>query len=294
MPDGKETYCSPIVHDFKQDGNLEVIFGTGGEYINGGLYRTTLAAILKQDISAAIVLADGNGKGFIAPPLLIDVNLDGIKEIVINSVDGRLIAINGQDNQLLWEMRLEGSFDTYTMPAPGFFVGKDNIPDFFSSFGKGPWPDTKYTVHTLVNGKNGELVTQDTLGTFQYASPVVMDLLKDGRQDVLLAINTTVESKLANANMKFLGTDLVIYPGGRGKPLLLQATKLGTNLGSTPLLTDLDGDGYLDCITAYMGDPTQFYSFKNLIIEKTELDIRIPELQWGGYMGRAGKSVVEK
>ena len=54
-------------------------------------------------------------------------------------------------------MRLNGTFDTYNMPAPGYFVGEDKVPDFFTSFGKGPWPNTEYTVHTLVDGKNREV-----------------------------------------------------------------------------------------------------------------------------------------
>ncbi len=291
VPDGKETYCSPIVHSFNNDGQLEVIFGTGGEYIDGGLFRVPLKDIINEDISNATLLASGNGKGFIAPPLIIDVDLDGIKDVVVNSVDGRLIAINGLTNSLLWKMQLEDTYDTYTMPAPGNFVGNDNIPDFFSSFGKGPWPNTEYTVHTLVNGKNGQLVFVDTLGTFQYASPVVIDLTDDGKEDILLAINSKVKSNIAGSNMEFLGNDLVIYSGGQGTPLLLSKTKLGTNLGSTPLLTDLDNDKNLDIITAYMEDGNFFYSFKNLIIEKQEFKASSEHIHWGNYMGKNGTSV---
>lgn len=293
VPDGREIYCSPIVHDFQKNGNLEVIFGTGGEVIQGGLYRVNLKDIIKGDLTNATLLADGQEKGFIAPPLLIDINLDSVKDIVVNSVDGRLIAIDGQSNQLLWEMRLNGTFDTYNMPAPGYFVGEDAIPDFFTSFGKGPWPNTEYTVHTLVDGKTGKLVFQDTLGTFQYASPVVADFTNDGQADVLLAINGKVKSNLKGSHMQFLGNDLMVYPKGQGRPFLLAQTKLGSNLGTTPLLTDLEGDGYLDVIHAYMGDPVQFYSFKNLVIERTELNRPASSAKWGNYMGLDGKSIYE-
>ena len=293
MPDGKEIYSSPIVHDFQKNGNLEIIFGTGGEVIKGGLYRVNLSDVLAEDLSNATLLADGKEKGFIAPPLLIDINLDLVKDIVVNSVDGRLIAIDGQSDQLLWEMRLNGTFDTYNMPAPGYFVGEDKVPDFFTSFGKGPWPDTEYTVHTLVDGKTGKLVFQDTLGTFQYASPVVADFTNDGQSDVLLAINGTVKSNLKGSHMRFLGNDLYVYPNGQGNPFLLTQTKLGSNLGTTPLLTDLDNDGYLDVIRTYMGDPVQFYSFKDLIIERIELNRSPSSATWGNYMGPNGLSIFE-
>ncbi len=293
MPDGKEIYCSPIVHDFQNNGKLQVIFGTGGEDIAGGLFQANLADVMEGNLSKARLLADGKAKGFIAPPLLIDINLDLIKDIVVNSVDGRLIAIDGQSNQLLWEMQLSGTFDTYNMPAPGYFVGEDEVPDFFTSFGKGPWPNTEYTVHTLVDGKTGQLVFQDTLGTFQYASPVVADFTNDGKSDVLLAINAKVTSDLKGSHMSFLGNNLYVYPNGQGKPFLLVKTTLGTNLGTTPLLTDLDDDGYLDVVYTYMGDPVQFYSFKDLVIERTELNRPASSAKWGNYMGQDGRSIFE-
>ena len=58
------------------------------------------------------------------------------------------------------------------------------------------------------------------------------------------------------------------------------------NLGSTPLLTDLDGDGYLDVVYCYMEEPNDFFSFRSLTIERTELRIEVdPPLRWGQYMG---------
>lgn len=39
MPDGKETYMSPVIHDFKGSGDLSVIFGSGGETISGIFIR---------------------------------------------------------------------------------------------------------------------------------------------------------------------------------------------------------------------------------------------------------------
>lgn len=166
-------------------------------------------------------------------------------------------------------------------------------PIFFASFGKGAWPDTEYTVHALIDGKTGKLVMKDTLGSFQYASSVVADFNGDAGQDVLLAINSKVTSNMNNSNMQFMGNDLVVYPSVNFKPYILQKTKLGTNLGSTPLLTDLDGDNNLDIISIYMGDPIQFYSFKNLMVQRKELNIPANNINWGGYMGTDGTSIFE-
>ena len=189
MPDGKESYVSPLVHDF--GAGAEVIYGTGGEDISGNLYRVALDSLLAGSLSSSRIVVRGGNKGMIAPPVLTDLTEDGVDDIIIATVDGRLVATDGRSNQELWSAGPEGDFDTYVMPAPGYFTGDDAVPDFFASFGKGAWPTTEYTLHTLVDGSTGAIVYSDTLGTFQYASPVVADFDGDGRSDVLLCINQT-------------------------------------------------------------------------------------------------------
>ncbi len=93
VPDGRETYLSAVVADLEGDGTLDVVYGTGGETFGGHLYRTTLTAIMAQDIQASIPLATGPDKGFIAPPVLVDLTGDDVLDIVANSVDGRLLAL---------------------------------------------------------------------------------------------------------------------------------------------------------------------------------------------------------
>jgi hypothetical protein len=43
MPDGKETYMSPVLY-----GNSRILFGTGGETVPGGLYSISLENILEE------------------------------------------------------------------------------------------------------------------------------------------------------------------------------------------------------------------------------------------------------
>ena len=290
VPDGKETYLSPLVHDFGLGD--EVIFGTGGEDISGNLYRVPLRAIMLENLAGAIPLLTGGAKGFIAPPLLADVDRDGVKDIVIATVDGRLVCTSGKTNEVLWSAQPAGDFDTYVMPAPGLFTD-DDVPDFFASFGHGAWPSTDYTVHCLIDGKTGKIVFKDTLGTFQYASPVVADFTKDGRDDVLLAINSKSTYDVLGTPTRFLENGLYVFPSGRGEPRLAYPVVRGSNLGSTPLLTDLDGDGNIDIVTAYMDDPQNFYSFRNLKIGRREINRPAGGISWGGYMGD-GTAVSER
>jgi outer membrane protein assembly factor BamB len=291
VPDGKETYMSPVVHDFGR--GLEVIYGTGGEDISGNLYRVSLDSLLAGSLASSIVLLRGGNKGMIAPPILTDLTLDKIADVIISTVDGRLVAVDGHSGQELWSATPTGDFDTYVMAAPGYFTGDDAVPDFFASFGKGPWPDTEYTVHLLVDGSTGTTVYSDTLGSFQYASPVVADFDGDGKSDVVVCINNITEIGNEIDRQKYRSNDLYLFPGGRGPATQLFKFEIGTNLGSTPLLSDLDGDGYLDLISANMGDPLQFYSFRELKINRRELDVPASSISFGGYMGPGRKSLFE-
>ena len=60
----------------------------------------------------------------------------------------------------------------------------------------------------------------------------------------------------------------------------------GSNLGSNPLITDLDHDGYIDIIYSFMEDQGNFYSFKETRMERMELQVSVKDsIRWGTYMG---------
>lgn len=289
MPDGKETYLSPLVYDFEGNGSLTVLFGSGGETIHGNLYRCPLARLMQNDLSSSVCLASGEGKGFIAPPVLVDVTSDGIKDIVINSVNARLMALDGRDNTLLWEMSAGQGMETYSTPVP-VYTRPDSVPDFFGSYGKGVWPHIRQSVQILVNGSTGEITYRDTLGTFQYTSPVVSDITGDGRDDVLFPVNQAVvtpqppSSGLPDTSYV---NQLTVYDLAQKKRYPFEHFVFeGTNLAVTPLLTDLDGDERLDVIYCHMADPYSFFAATGIVMRRFETTTHIKSpITWGGYMG---------
>lgn len=294
MPDGKETYMSALVHDFEQNGELSVIFGTGGETIHGNLYKVDLESVIEEDISQAEVIADGNGKGFISPPVLVDVNDDNIQDIVVSSVNGEIFCFDGETFNILWHTKLEGEFEGYAMPAPGSF-NEDTVPDLFISYGHGIWPDVDFTYQIALNGQDGSIIFKDTLGNFQYASPLTFDFTEDGYDDVLVVVNNISNFKGAYTSIKSYSNDLTVFDIQNKIKLLLHDTKSGSNLGSTPVLADLDNDSYLDIIYVYMNDPWNFYSFNEAIIERIATDFEINQpVRWGEYMGKNHNGIFEK
>ena len=93
---------------------------------------------MKGDISNSTLMATGDTKGFIGPPVLADINKDGVKDIIINSVDGRLMAFDGVSNEIIWGGKVPNT-EAYSSLAAGDVNG-DSIPDFFTLFAIGTWP----------------------------------------------------------------------------------------------------------------------------------------------------------
>lgn len=286
IPDGRETYMSPLIYDFEGDGTLSVLFGSGGETFNGHLYKVSLKDVINGNISEAKELADGNGKGFIAPPVLADITGDDIKDIIVNSVNGTVFGIDGSTEEILWESSLGDEFEGYTTPSPGNF-NNDNITDFFVSYGHGVWPNIDFAYQVIINGSDGSVISADTAGTFQYASPLTFDFNEDGHDEAVVVINKkTDQSTGGSTSVEIFINEMLVFDPHNENQYRIDEQKTGSNLGSTPLLTDLDGDGYLDIIYSYMDDPFYFYSFKSLKVERIETKIEVEQpVRWGVYMG---------
>ncbi|MGD1889394.1 MAG: PQQ-binding-like beta-propeller repeat protein [Cyclobacteriaceae bacterium] len=281
VPDSKETYLSAVIADLDNNGALDVIFGTGGETIGGGLYRTSLADIMNEDLSQSVLLVSGSDKGFIAPPVLVDITLDGNLDIVVSSVDGRMLALDGKTNLPLWE-RVIPNAEAYTTPAVGYFT-EDDIPDFFANYGKGQWPTLRDPIQFMIDGRNGNILYEDTLGRFQYASPVVIDINKDGYDDVLMSTNY-VEEKFES---KVPLNRLVVFDFHQKEVFRFHNPQEGINFSSTPWVGDADDDGWEDiiyCVTRVRNNDSDHPAQLN--VHRLEKQIYIPDqVSWGAYMG---------
>jgi outer membrane protein assembly factor BamB len=291
MPDGKESYMSPLF--FTQPGGQELIlFGTGGETIDGRLYLARLSDLMEGQLSRAVPVASEKGHGFIAPPVLADITQDGYYDIVAISHGSSVFAIDGKDRKLLWKQRIPGTESSNSF-AVGYFT-EDDIPDFFTFVSEGVWPYNSGSLEVMLDGRDGRLAFVDSLGCIGFSSPVIYDLNGDGRDEAIISINdyecgtgfndpteVDIVNKLIAINFK----DSSVYP--------IEQLPGFKNIFSTPWIGDLDRDGYLDIIHCQYYYPSSYMlAFLGMRVKRISTSVRMRKpVVWGAYMGSNGDGI---
>lgn len=280
VPDGKETYMSPLVVDLYNNGDLHVIYGTGGEnsFNSGNIYKARLADLMNNDLSQSEIVFTSPEKGFIAPPSLADLDDDSVLDIIINAYDGKVVAVNGLYNNIMWEATIEGG-ETNASPGIGHF-NDDDVPDVFATYAIGLAPTFTDFRHIMIDGASGEIQYNESIGFFQFNSPTIADLDQDGFDEVIMTTNA-VDLQSFDASH-----EVRIFDFNDGTNEIVYGTLDGANVNSTALLDNIDNDGMLDFIylhsqEAGIGNTESGFFLKKLSLDTSD-DIAIP---WGGYLG---------
>jgi len=281
MPDGRETYMSVAAVKSKDGKDMNVIYGSGGETIGGGLFVTRLSDIMGGDISGSLRLDSSDTKGFIGPPVWIDITNDQVPDILANSVDGRMLAYDGATYKKIWQVYMPNT-EVYSSIAPGYF-NRDSIPDFFVSYGQGVWPTLEWCRQFMVNGATGKVEFADSIGFYQTSTPVVADFTRDGVDDALLVVNYIETDELFR---KFFHNMLVVVDFTKNEVTEIGVNSEGHNLSTTPWIGDIDSDRNLDIIYCHSTNLRHTYDFDGMKVERiaTKIPIR-KEIKWGAYMG---------
>lgn len=281
MPDGKEIYMSISILPHKSDNFKNIIFGTGGETIGGSLYVTSLKEILKGDISNSTELDSSKSKGFVGAPVWVDINNDNNPDIVANAVDGRLLAFDGITHKKIWSTQVPDT-EAYSSLAVGHFT-KDSIPDFFVSYAQGVWPNLDWSKQVMVNGRNGKIEFEDTLGFYQLSTPVVADLNGDGVDEAILSMNYKETDKY---HLKYFYTNLAVIDFLKKEAVVLALNYPGHNISSTPWIGDVDNSGTIDIIYLHSNNIKQTYTFDGMQINRIDTTNPVyKKTKWGSYMG---------
>ncbi|XP_067007692.2 uncharacterized protein [Anabrus simplex] len=160
-PGGEETYYAPQIL-VQMDGELLVLFGTGGHASPGGLYVVPLQQLTLGELLQVKTLYKDPFKGVMSPPALADINQDGIEDIVVATFNSSVLAFDGHTFQLLWNFTFPNS-ETFSVPTPGYF-NNDDIPDFLVKYQTGPGsPVYYYTQTAVLDGRTGNLLLDSML-----------------------------------------------------------------------------------------------------------------------------------
>ena len=292
MPDGKESYMSPIVFQQPNDTEYYIVFGSGGEKISGHLFLTTLSNLMNNNISGASILASETGHGFIAPPSAADINKDGFFDIIAISHGSTAVAIDGKKQTTIWKQKIIDSESSNSFGV-GQFTG-DNVPDFFTFVSKGEWPDNKGLIQVMFNGKDGNIEFMDSVGCTGFSSPVVFDLNNDGYDEVIMSINEFDCSIGLNSQDKnHIMNKLLALNFRRNEYKPIDQAEQFKNIFTTPWIGDLDNDGFLDIVYAqYYSSSTNIMGFLGMRVRRISSNVRLKNpVWWGEYMGKEGKGI---
>ncbi len=239
-PDFKETYMSPVVHNFINNEQY-VLLGTGGETLYGNFWAIRLGDLIRMDSTKFIKILPGANKGYITAPSLADLNSDNELDIIVTGFDGEITAINGTDFSVLWQKEFLG-YEVYTSAAIGL-INSDSVPDIALSLGFGLFSDYSHTLHILIDGTNGEIIDSlITIGDFTLSSPIIGNFDADINDEVLFTTNYAFhgfEKSLFNS-----------YDFNNHTWSVMDSVNNGFLFTQTPLFDNVDNDMYMDFVFA--------------------------------------------
>ena len=283
MPDKAETYMSPVI--LEEDGAEEfrIIYGSGGETFGGHLYEVGLSDLMRNDLSNSKVILARENHGFIAPPTLTDITGDGIKDIVVNWHGGEMIAIDRMNYSVIWKVFHKGS-EIYASPTPGF-ANRDSVPDFFTQFTVGEWPNYSDGHQKVIDGTDGSILFESQLGCGSFSTALSFDSDQDGHTEFLFSINDFDCDAYYRGNTQY---SLKLLDLDDKSVSDIIAPLSGKNIFSTPWLGDLNNDNTLDIVTCIQSNYNDELSYFGIHLYRLALNNVKAKGQvkiWNEYLG---------
>jgi hypothetical protein len=277
VPDSSETYCSPIVVDLQGDGNLWVLYGTGGESLGGSFYTCPLSDLLNNTLENSVQLATHPTRGFIAPAS-VHTSANGVgNDIIIQGFGGTIYKINGSTLNTEWTRSIPGA-ESSAEPVIGNFYGGDHVPDVFAVLFKGTLTSYNDYYQVMIDGVDGSVEFMDSLGVIHFASANAVDLNNDGRDEAIISLNY--------AESGYFHHELQSIDFQNSQINQIYEDQAGVNIGSTPLIIDIDDNGLLDIIYVVKKDSLNPMGWKGIYLNRFETNSIMPNsgIAWGSYI----------
>ncbi len=276
-PDSAEIYSSPVILDRLGGQTPSIIFGTGGEQHSGGMYVSNFSDLISGDITNSILLTSHPSKGFIAPASIADVSDDSFLDIIVQSFSGEISAFDGITYQPLWANTFSGC-ESSAAPTIGNFTGGDLIPDVFTVVYRGTTPTYFDYYQVMINGLTGEITWIDSIGSMHFSSSSAFDANGDGRDEVLFSVNYI---------SSYFSHQLKLIDFQNDSVTDVTPLSAGVNLGCSPLIDDIDSDGFIDFVYTYKYDSLNPSAWNGFYFNKLSTNYSVPfrGIAWGAYMG---------
>lgn len=275
FPEERETYYAPHTYMNLQNETM-IVFGSGGETIDGSLWQVPLKSLMKKDISKAELIVRDSIKGFILNSLVADLNEDKIQDIVNIRMNSTISALEGKTHKSLWEINFPG-YECYVTPCFGNFTS-DSTPDVFTIISKGAFPNYSAFRILVIDGKTGEIVFQEDSGFNQYSPGVAADINGDGLDEIIY-----VENKLLDPETFSIVNQIRVIDLKNDFKYYLGSVRNGMSMASTPSLVDLDGNGKHELVVAVSSVPSSKAPFSS--VECIDINKALKSISWSGYLG---------
>lgn len=282
VPEARESYYAP--HIYQANNEQRVVFGTGGETVDGSLWSMPLSSLLENSNAGAEILAQSNTKGFILNTVIADVNNDNSPDILCAQMDGTLLAICGRSQKQIWRHAFEGR-ECYVTPMLGQFVGNE-VPDFATIIAEGTFPQYVSFEWIVVDGSTGEIAFRKSAGQNQFSPGVAVDMNGDGVDELLYLKNEVVDYEQFAIENQLYSLDIK-----NDTMHALGPKRDGMSMASAPGLVDLDNDGLYEIVVVTSpvgGNPNSHGT-----IECIELNMSLTP-SWPGYLGPSENGVWQK
>jgi outer membrane protein assembly factor BamB len=276
FPEKKESYYAP--HTYLNDINeTMIIFGTGGETVDGALWQVPLKKLVQGNISKSELIARDDKKGFILNTLMADLNEDGTSDLITARMSSAIGALDGKTFKTLWEHSFKG-YECYVTPSMGQLTG-DETPDIFTIIAKGTFP--MYTSFKLIviDGKTGNIAWQEDSGFNQFSPAVIADWNGDLIDEIIYVENTLIDPEKFSVVNQVRVVDIKNNQNWYVGPV-----RNGVSMAASPGLLDLDNDGNLELVIATSSIvPEGSTPFS--IVQCIDLKRSIKTINWNGYLG---------